>query len=46
MRSGGAFTLSVVDVAVTSVDGVALIGLHVLLWVQVAGTSKVNVKDA
>ena len=40
MRGGGAFTLSVVD---ASVGDVVSVGLHVLLWVQVAGPSGVVV---
>ena len=42
MRSGGAFTLSVVD---ASVGDMGLIELHVLLWVQVEGPSGVDVTN-
>ena len=42
MRSGGTFTLSVVD---GSVGSVALVGLHVLLLVGVAGPSGVVVTN-
>ena len=40
MRGGGAFTLSVVD---ASIGDVLLVGLCVLLWVQVAGPSGIDV---
>ena len=42
VRGGGAFTLSVVD---ASLSGAVLIGLHVLLWVWVAGPSGVFVTN-
>ena len=42
MRVGGAFTLSLVDVDIVSVD-VVLAVLCVLQWVQVAGPSGVDV---
>ena len=45
MRVGGAFTLSVVDVVVTFVGGMVSVGLHVLLWVQLAGPSGVDVTN-
>ena len=40
MTGGGAFTLSVVD---ASVGDVILLGLHILVWVWVAGPSGVDV---
>ena len=43
MRGGDTLTLSVVDEVVTSVGGVVLVGLDVLLWVQVTGPSGVYV---
>ena len=43
VRGGGAFTLSLVDVVVVSVGGLVLAVLHVLLWVQVAVPSGVDV---
>ena len=45
VRGEGAFTLSLVDVFVCSVGGVALAMLHVLLQVQVAGPSGVDVTN-
>ena len=42
MRGGGAFTLPVVDAPVRDVVSV---GLHVLMWVLVAGPSGVDVTD-
>ena len=38
MRGGDAFTLSVFDMVLTSVGGVVCVEIHVLLWVQLAGT--------
>ena len=43
MRGGGALTLSVFDVDLTSVGGVVSVGVHILLWVQVAGPSSMDV---
>ena len=43
MRGGGALTLSVMDVDLTSVGGVVSVGVHVLLWVQVEGPSRLDV---
>ena len=43
MRGGDAFTLTVVDIAEGSVGGVVSVGLCLLLWVQVAGPSGVDV---
>ena len=45
MRGAGAFTLSVFDVVLTSVGGVVSVGVCVLLWVQVAGPSGVDVSN-
>ena len=45
MRGGGAFTLSVVDVVLTFVGYVVLVGLCVLLQVWVAGPSGVDVTN-
>ena len=45
VKGGGIFTLSVVDVVVGSVSSVVLVGLHVLLWVWVAGPSGVDVTN-
>ena len=42
IRGGGAFTLSVID---AFVGGVVSVGLHVLLWVQVAGPSAVDITN-
>ena len=44
VRFGGAFTLSLVDVGVVSVD-VVLAVLHLLLWLQVAGPCGVDVTN-
>ena len=44
MRVGGAYTLSLVDVGVVFA-GVVLAVLHVFLWVQVAGPSRVDVTN-
>ena len=43
MTGGGAFSLSLVDVVVTSVGGVVSVGFPFLLWVWVAGPSRVDV---
>ena len=43
VRGGGALTLSVFNVDLTSVGGVVSVGVSVLLWVQVAGPSRVDV---
>ena len=43
MRGGGALTLSVFHVDITSVGGVVSLGVSVLLWMLVAGPSRVNV---
>ena len=45
MRGGGAFTLTVFHMVLTSVGGVVSVGVHVLLWVQVAGPSAVDVTN-
>ena len=45
MRGGGVLTLSVFDVALTSVGGGLCVGVHVLLCVQVAGPSGVDVTN-
>ena len=45
MRGGGTFTLSVVDVGLTSVGSMVSIGLCVLLEVQVAGPSGLDVTN-
>ena len=45
MRGGGAFTLSVVDVDLTSVGNVVLVGLHVLLLVWMAGLPWLDVTN-
>ena len=44
VNAGGAFTLSLVDVGVGSVDVVSVV-LHVLQWVRVAGPSGVDVTN-
>ena len=41
IRGGGALTLSVFDVDLTSAGGVVSVGIHVSLWV--AGPSRVDV---
>ena len=45
VRSGDAFTLSVFDIVLTSVGGVVSLGVHVLLWVWMAGPSGVDVTN-
>ena len=45
MRGGGAFTLLVFHMVLTSVGGVVSVGLHVLLQVWVAGPSGVDVTN-
>ena len=45
MTGGGAFTFSVLDVVLTSEGGVVSVGVLILLQVQVAGPSRVNVPN-
>ena len=45
MGDGDAFTLSVFDMVLTSVGGVVCVWVHVLLWVWVAGPSRVDVTN-
>ena len=46
IRGGGAFTLSVFNMVLTSVDGVVSVGVHVLLQGQVVGPSGVDVTNS
>ena len=43
MRGGGALTLSLLTVILASVGGVVSVGICILLCVQVAGPSRVDV---
>ena len=43
MRGGGALTLSVFIVDLTSIGGAVSVGLGVILWVWVAGPSRLDV---
>ena len=45
MTGIGALILSVFDVDLTPVGGVISLGVHVLLWVWVAGPSRVDVTN-
>ena len=45
MRGGGALTLLVLNVDLTLVGGVGSIGVIVMLWVQVAELSRVDVTN-
>ena len=45
MRGGDTLTFSVFDVDLTTVGGVVSVGESVLLWVWVAGPSRVNVTN-
>ena len=45
VRGGGAFTFSVFNVFLTSVGGVVSVGVCLLLWVWVAGSSVMDVTN-